>query len=153
MKSVSRSVQFSSVSKSCLILWDSMDCSQPGSSVHGDSPGKNTGVGCHFLFQGIFPTQGPNLDLLHCRWILYCLSHQGSPLEVCKPAVWRPCFRLSHMRAEPSQSGHLDDLDGNWGSAIGETEEDHGGGRHVREWLQGDHQDLRVSQELSGEPV
>ena len=36
-----------------------------------DSPGKNTGVGCHFLLQGIFPTQGLNLHLLHCRWILY----------------------------------------------------------------------------------
>ena len=34
-----------------------MDCSPSGSSVHGDSPGKNTGVGCHFLFQGIFPTE------------------------------------------------------------------------------------------------
>ena len=37
-----------------------MDCSLPGSSVHGDSPGKNTGVGCHALLQGIFPTQGLN---------------------------------------------------------------------------------------------
>ena len=55
---------------------DPMDCSLPGSSVHEDSPGKNTGVGCHFLLQGIFPTQGLNLDLLHCRQILYYLSHQ-----------------------------------------------------------------------------
>jgi len=37
--------------------WDPMDCSLPGSSVHGDSPGKNTRVGCHFLLQGIFSTQ------------------------------------------------------------------------------------------------
>ena len=37
-----------------------------------DSPGKNTGVGCHFLLQEIFLTQGLNLPLLHCRWILYC---------------------------------------------------------------------------------
>ena len=44
-----------------------------------DSPSKNTGVGCHSLRQGIFPTQGPNLALLYCRRILYCLSHQGSP--------------------------------------------------------------------------
>ena len=44
-----------------------------------DSPGKNTGVGCHFLLQGIFPNQGLNPGLLHCRWILYQLSHQGSP--------------------------------------------------------------------------
>ena len=40
--------------------------SQRGSSVHGHSPGKNTGVGCHALFQGIFPTQGLNPDLPHC---------------------------------------------------------------------------------------
>ena len=44
-----------------------------------DFPGKNTGVGCHFLLQGIFPTEGSNLGLLHCRRILYQLSHQGSP--------------------------------------------------------------------------
>ena len=50
-----------------------------GSSVHGDSPGKNTGVGCHALLQGIFPTHGSNPGLLHCRQIVYCLSHQGSP--------------------------------------------------------------------------
>ena len=56
-----------------------MDCSLPGSSVHGDSPGKKTGVGCHALLQGIFLTQGSNQALPHCRWILYCLSHQGSP--------------------------------------------------------------------------
>ena len=43
-----------------------------------DSPGKNTGVGCHSLLQGIFPTQGSNLGLLHCRQILYHLSHQGN---------------------------------------------------------------------------
>ena len=42
-----------------------------------DSPDKNTGVGCHALLQGIFPTQGWNLDLLHCRQILYHLSQQG----------------------------------------------------------------------------
>ena len=46
---------------------------------HGDSPGKNTGLGCHALLQGIFPTQGSKPGLLHCRWILYHLSHQGSP--------------------------------------------------------------------------
>ena len=67
------------VAQSCLTLCDPMDCSQPGSSAHGDSPGKNTGVGCHALLQGIFPTQGSNPCLLYCRWILYHLSHQGSP--------------------------------------------------------------------------
>ena len=44
-----------------------------------DSPGKHTAVGSHPLLQGIFPTQGLNLGLLHCRQILYHLSHQGSP--------------------------------------------------------------------------
>ena len=42
-------------------------------------PGKNTGVCCHFLLQGIFPTQGSNPGLLHCKQILYRLSHLGSP--------------------------------------------------------------------------
>ena len=50
----------------------------PGSSVHGIFPGKNTGVGCHFLLQGIFLTQGSNPDLQHCRQTLYRLSHQES---------------------------------------------------------------------------
>ena len=45
-------------------------CSPPGSSVHGDYPSKNTGVGCHVLLQGTFPIQGLNSGLLHCRWIL-----------------------------------------------------------------------------------
>ena len=67
------------VAQLCPTLCDPMDCSVPGSSVHGDSPGKNTGVGCHALLQGIFPTQGLNPGLLHSRWILYHLGHQGSP--------------------------------------------------------------------------
>ena len=41
------------------------------------------GSGCHFFLQGIFPTQGLNPHLLHCRWILYCLSHQGRPVTSC----------------------------------------------------------------------
>ena len=66
------------LTQSCLTLCNPMDCSPPGSSVHGDSPGKNTRVGCHALLQGIFPTQESNPGLLHCRWILYHLSHQGN---------------------------------------------------------------------------
>ena len=62
-----------------LTLCDPMDCSPPGSSVYGDAPGKNTGVGCHALLQGTFPTKGSNPGLSHCRQILYCPSHQGSP--------------------------------------------------------------------------
>ena len=60
-----------------------------------DSPGKNTGAGCHFLFQGIFPTQGSNLHLLyllHCRWILYCWTTR-------KP--WRTVWKfLKKLKAE-----------------------------------------------------
>ena len=48
------------VTQSCLTLCDPMDCSPPGSSVYGDCPGKNSGVGCHAFLQGIFPTQGSN---------------------------------------------------------------------------------------------
>ena len=53
-----------------------------------DFPGRNTGAGCHYLLQWIFPTQGLNLGLLcllHCRQILYRLSHQRSPKD------WRVC--------------------------------------------------------------
>ena len=66
------------VAQSCLTLCDPIDCSLPGSSVHGDSPGKNTGVGSLSLLQEIFPTQESNWSLLHCRWILYQLSYPGS---------------------------------------------------------------------------
>ena len=45
-----------------------------------NSLGQNPGVGSLSLLQGLFPSQGSNLGLLHCRWILYLLSHQGSPL-------------------------------------------------------------------------
>ena len=58
----------------CLTLCKPMDCSPPG-----DSPGKNTGVGCHALLQGFFPTQESNPGLSCCKQILYRLSHQGSP--------------------------------------------------------------------------
>ena len=60
-------------------LCDLMGSSPKGSPVHGGSPGKNTGMGCHALLPGIFPTLGSNPGLLHCRHILYHLSHQGSP--------------------------------------------------------------------------
>ena len=52
---------------------------QPTRRLHSwDFPGKSTGVGCHFLFWEIFPTQGLNPGLLHCTQMLYRLSHQGS---------------------------------------------------------------------------
>ena len=60
-------------------LCDPVDWSPPGSSVHANSPGKNTGMGCHAHLQGIFLTQASNPGLPHCRHILYSLSYQGSP--------------------------------------------------------------------------
>ena len=71
------------VSQSCLTLHDPMDSSPTGSSVHGDSSGKNNGVGCYVLLQGIFPTQGLKPGLLHFRQILYYLSHQRNPYITC----------------------------------------------------------------------
>ena len=66
----------------CPTLCNPMDYSPARLLSPWDFSGKNTGVGCHFLFQGIFPTQGSNLSFLHCRQILYHLSHQGSPMKV-----------------------------------------------------------------------
>ena len=60
------------VTQSCLIV------SPTRFLCSWNSRGRNTGVGCHSLIQGIFLTQGSNPGLPHCRQILYCLSHQGS---------------------------------------------------------------------------
>ena len=68
------------VTQSHPTLCDPMDYSPPGSSVHGDSPDKNTGVGCHALLQGIFPTQGSHPGLPHCRWI-------PCPPNLCSNAI------------------------------------------------------------------
>ena len=59
--------------------WDPMDCSLPGSSVHGIFQVIVLEWIAISFSRGIFPTQGSNPGLLHCRWILYRLSHQGSP--------------------------------------------------------------------------
>ena len=77
-------VQYAFTVLNVSVMCNSMGCISPGSSVQGDSPGKNTGVGCHVLLQGIFPTQGLNPGLPYCRWILYHLSHQGSPCIHCR---------------------------------------------------------------------
>ena len=54
------------------------DSLQPHGPSQWNSPGQNTGVGSLSLLQEIFPTQGLNRGLLHCRWILYQLSYEGS---------------------------------------------------------------------------
>ena len=125
------------VAQSCPALCDPVGCSPPGSSVHGGSPGRNTGVGCYALLWGIFQprdqtqisyteadslpsepqgkpkstetgsqlfsmgsslAQESNLSLLHCRWILYQLSYQGSPpYVICTPNLvtcWYFCLLL-----------------------------------------------------------
>ena len=82
------------VAQSCPTLCNPRDCSPPGSSVHGDSACKNTGVGCHALLQGIFLTQGSNPGLPHCRQIPYHLSHQGSPLLTISSVQLLSCVRL-----------------------------------------------------------
>ena len=62
-----------------LTLCNPMDCSLSGVSVHGIFQARILEWGAVPLLQGIFLTQGLNLGLLHCRRVLYCLSHQGSP--------------------------------------------------------------------------
>ena len=69
---------------------DPMDCSLPRSMGFS---GKNTGVGCHFLLQGIFLTQESNLGLLHCRQILYRSSYEGNPF-----------MPLAFLQSETSQA-------------------------------------------------
>ena len=68
-----------------------------------DFPGKNTGVHCHFLLQGIIPTQGSNQCLLHCRWILCQLSHQGRPMM---HGQWQRCKIRTTGRAEARMKHH-----------------------------------------------
>ena len=84
---------------SCWVVSDSLQQHGPARLlVHEDSPGRNTGMGFHVLLQGIFPTQGSNPCLLHCRQIIYCLSHQGSPLyrylEIIKKKNWTIKFDI-----------------------------------------------------------
>ena len=69
------------IDQSCPTLCDPIDYRLPGSSVHGILQARITCVGCHFLLQGIFPTQALNLGFQHCRQIIYHLSHQRS-LEI-----------------------------------------------------------------------
>ena len=64
------------VAQLCPTLCNPTDCSLPGSSVHGDSPAKNTGVGCHALL-----TQGSNPSLLHCRQNLLLSEPPGKPMN------------------------------------------------------------------------
>ena len=76
--------EVSEVAQSCPTLCDLMDCSLPGSEEPlspWNFPGKSTGVGCHFLLQGIFPAQGSNPSLLHWQVGSLPLSYQGASLS------------------------------------------------------------------------
>jgi len=97
------------VTQSCPTLCNPMDCSPPGSSVHGilqarilewvPTPWEK---GSHSFLQGIFPTQGSNLCLLHCRQILYCLSYQGS-LDQTGASCMFLCDLIQVMHFGPEQ--------------------------------------------------
>ena len=86
-------LKWSEAAQLCPTLCDPMDCSPPASSIHGIFQGKNTGVGCCFLLQGIFPTQGLNSGLLHCRQVLYHLSHLRIPTTL----PWQCQTKLTHF--------------------------------------------------------
>ena len=79
--------------QSCLTLCDPVDCGLPVSSVRGDSPGKNTGVGCRALLQGIFPTQGSHQPLLHL------LHWQAGSLPLVTPG--KPRKSQTHVCLSP----------------------------------------------------
>ena len=125
------------VAQSCLTLWDPMDCSPPGSSVHGGSPGKNTRVSCHALLQEIFPPQGSNPGSLHCRGILNQLNCQGrsritiwfsssmseyiSKILIVKSRVWRdmctPWLRCKESACNARDLGSIPGL--GWNPGVG----------------------------------
>ena len=81
----------------CPALCNPMDCKPTRLLRPGDFPGKNTGVGCHFLLQGILPTQGLSPSLLHRRQILYHLSYQESSLS--RKVGWACLFLLLLLEA------------------------------------------------------
>ena len=92
----------------CLTLCNPMDCRPLGSSVHGDSPGKNTGVGCHALLQGIFLTQGSKPSLLHLQLDCLPAELQGKPHKETKwplitTSTW--LFRVTSLKETPL--GHM----------------------------------------------
>ena len=73
-----------------------MECGPSSSSVPWDPPGQNTEVGCHALLQGIFPTQGSSLGLLHCRQILHRLSWKVAK-AACEDGSLPPLLHYPHF--------------------------------------------------------
>ena len=76
--------KFAKSLQSCPAICDPMDHSLPGFSVHGDSPGKNTGVSCHALFQGACPTQGSNP----------CLTFPVLAGRFTTTSIWKACGKV-----------------------------------------------------------
>ena len=94
------------VANSGLTLCDPRDCSLPGSSVHGISSGKNTGVGCHFFLQGIFQTQRLNPHLLLGRQILYHWATWETPILEKHNQKHTMCFIIIVFR-KPLESSNI----------------------------------------------
>ena len=110
------------VTRLCLTLCDPMDCSLLAPLSMGFSKQEYWSVlCCHYLLQGIFPTQRLNLPLLHCRWILYSLSHQErSWLRWNKLGERRRAFLFCSIFA-CGMNGYFNSIPsfhrwGNWGS-------------------------------------
>ena len=89
------------VAQSCPSLWDLMDWLYSP----WNSPGQNTGEGNLFILQGIFPTHGWNPGLLHCRWIPYQLSYQGSPEG--ERGEWKNWLKTQHSKTKITASGPI----------------------------------------------
>ncbi|CAN0209160.1 unnamed protein product [Rangifer tarandus platyrhynchus] len=79
-----------------------MGCNSPGSSVHGDPPGKKTGVPCRP--PGDPPTPGIEPGLLHCRQLLYCLSQQGRPRSLFCRGFSDPGMELGSQASQADSS-------------------------------------------------
>ena len=120
--------------QSCPTLCNPMDCSLPGSSVHGESPGKNTGVGCHVLPQRIFWTRDRTcISYVSCigRQVLYhqCQLESSSIWAVLLKLnlnIFRGdkcslvCQKLHHSLRCCFRFMDLDGWSGSWGSLLGE---------------------------------
>ena len=106
MREIRRAFRMCLAAQSCLPLCDPMDCSRPGSSIHGNSPGKNTGVDCHSLLQGVFPTQGSNprlSRLLHWQVGPWPLTPPGKP-------IFAACYFILFQPASGTKTQHFKSL-------------------------------------------
>ena len=104
-------------SESCSVMSDSLwpQGRQPTRLLcPWNSPGKNTEVGSHSLLQGIFLTQGLNLGLLHCRQILYHLSHRRMWVFSLKMHIFETSLEVQWLRFHASNTGSTGSIPGWW---------------------------------------